>query len=184
MKVLARHPDPNTVLYRSSITPTLVEAIKIMSSNDISKLEGTALAQDPPTYGVASLDPPPPPPYNAATQALNVDNQLAGSASPASKPKGSHQFTEEEKLQMLREFQHHKEYANDYWGGHKGAPEGPPKDPLKVFRWAGRKISRDEDPAKRPPGSPDRWYDRSRSQQDGAADGEVAKGDIDTSRLA
>jgi hypothetical protein len=93
-------------------------------------------------------------------------------------------MTEEQRLQMLHEFQYEQEHSADYWGGHKGAVSGPPKDPFKLFRWAGRKLSYDEDPAKRPPGSPEKWYDRSRSEVEWAKDGEIAKGDVDSSTVA
>ena len=49
--------------------------------------------------------------------------------------------TEEERLASLRAFCEEKMYVNDYFGGLKGSPEGPPNDPFKVFRWAKRKMS-------------------------------------------
>jgi hypothetical protein len=88
--------------------------------------------------------------------------------------------TEEERLASLREFCEEKKYALDYWGGHKGSAEGPPNDPFKVFRWAKRKMSGERGVTWRKMSEEDaeRW-----ERTGWARDGEVAHGDVDTSRV-
>jgi hypothetical protein len=48
---------------------------------------------------------------------------------------------DDKKAANLREFARDKQYANDYFGGHKGSSSGEPNDPFKLFRWIGKKIS-------------------------------------------
>jgi hypothetical protein len=172
--------------------------MNMMSSEDTSKPTPPAYGDDLPAYDDADRNQPPLPSYNdvqrisgTTTSTPNLNAPEVNSNGPTETPTHQvpppprrRQLTTEEHLQLLREFQWEKEHANDYWGGQKGSASGPPKDPFKVFRWAARKMSRDEDPLSRPPGSPERWYDRSRSEVPYAKDGEVAKGDIDTSNLA
>jgi len=76
---------------------------------------------------------------------------------------------------MLREFAREKEYANDYWGGHKGSVHGEAKDPFKLFRWMGRKLSGDK-------GKPE-GLTAGVKPVDWAKDGEVGRGDVDCSRV-
>lgn len=121
------------------------------------------------------------PAYRANSSTPRLPSYTTSSTQPTMSTQSSHRYPQSpsERAAMLQEFKESKEYANDYWGGLKGAVEGPPKDPFKVFRWAARKISHDEDPSKRPEGSKEKWYDRSRSEVEYAEDGEAAKGDVD-----
>ncbi|KAH8704027.1 hypothetical protein BGW36DRAFT_264586, partial [Talaromyces proteolyticus] len=50
-------------------------------------------------------------------------------------------MTEEERLASLHAFVERKQSINDYYGGHKGCPQGPPNDPLKPFKWIKRKMN-------------------------------------------
>jgi len=88
--------------------------------------------------------------------------------------------TEEERLASLREFCEEKKYANDYWGGHKGSADGPPNDPFKVFRWAKRKMGGEKGATwkKMSEENAEKW-----KREGWAKDGEVAHGDVDTSRV-
>lgn len=71
---------------------------------------------------------------------------------------------------------------NDYFGGHKGIPLGPPNDPLNPFKWIKRKIN----------GEKNAWWSLSDEEKrkweasGGDIDednGEEARGDTDTSRI-
>ena len=88
--------------------------------------------------------------------------------------------TEEERLASLRAFCEEKMYANDYWGGLKGSADGPPNDPFKVFRWAKRKMSGEKGVTWRKMSEEDaeKW-----KRVGWARDGEIAVGDVDTSRV-
>jgi len=91
--------------------------------------------------------------------------------------------TEEERLASLRAFVEEKQYANDYFGGQKGKPEGPPNDPFKVFRWAKRKISGEKGEVWRRLSVEQRTKWEEQGGEVDEARGEVAWGDIDTHRL-
>jgi hypothetical protein len=80
--------------------------------------------QHPPTYHEAGSESKPPSyPPSLAPQHL--------------KPRKS-------QAEMLEEFKEFREMQNDNWGAHKGVVTGPAKDPLALFKWVGRKMSRDQ----------------------------------------
>ena len=91
---------------------------------------------------------------------------------------------EDERLASLIEFAETKKMVADNFGGHKGVAEGPPNDPLKVFKWAKRKIGGEKGEV---------WHkmtveEREQWEADGGGanpeKGEVSQGDMDTSRIA
>jgi len=91
---------------------------------------------------------------------------------------------EEQRLASLRAFAEEKKYANDYFGGHKGRPEGPPNDPLKVFRWAKKKMSGDGAGTWRRMSADERARWEEQGGQVDEMEGEVAEGDVDTHQIA
>jgi hypothetical protein len=80
---------------------------------------------------------------------------------------------------MLREFARSKLYANDYWGGQKGAVTGEANEPPKLFKWMKRKLSGSHKGGKSS-AAPER---NSETEGQYAVDGEIGRGDIDTSRI-
>lgn len=89
--------------------------------------------------------------------------------------------SEEERLASLQAFCEERMYANDYFGGQKGCAEGPPNDPFKLFRWAKRKMSGEKGAV---------WRKLSIEQREKweaaggeMKEGEIARGEMDTSRL-
>ena len=89
--------------------------------------------------------------------------------------------SEEERLASLQAFCAERLYANDYFGGQKGCADGPPNDPFKLFRWAKRKMSGEKGAVWR------RLGDEHKEKWEAAGgemkDGEIAQGEVDTSRL-
>lgn len=142
-----------------------------MSSNTLSKENESA----------PKLPDEEPPAYRSPSTASTLPSYTTSTTQPTTSNQTPHRpsQTPAERVALLQEFKESQEHINDNWGGIKGSVEGPPKDPFKVFRWAARKLSHDEDPGKRPEGSKERWYDRSRSEVAYAEDGEVAEGDVD-----
>jgi len=91
---------------------------------------------------------------------------------------------EDERLASLIEFAETKTMIADNFGQHKGVAEGPPNDPLKLFKWAKRRMAGEKG---------DVWdrmsaEERARWEAEGGgADpdkGEVSQGDMDTSKIA
>jgi hypothetical protein len=89
-------------------------------------------------------------------------------------------MTEEERLALLQAFVEEKMYANDNFGGHKGVTNGPPNDPLKVFRWAKRKMAGEKDGVWSKLTSEQRAKWEAHEAGLEQAKGEVAWGDVDT----
>lgn len=89
---------------------------------------------------------------------------------------------DQRRRESLKAFLETKMYTEDTFGGHKGITTGPPNDPSKPFRWIRRKFR----------GEKDVWRklseeERRNWEEEGGAvnydAGEVASGDINTSRI-
>lgn len=76
---------------------------------------------------------------------------------------------------MLREFARSKLYANDYWGGQKGAVTGPASPPPKIFSWMKRKMSGAKKPTENGVDVPEA------GRRNHAVDGEIGRGEVSCS---
>jgi hypothetical protein len=91
---------------------------------------------------------------------------------------------ENERLQSLVEFAETKKMIQDNFGQHKGVVEGPPNDPLKLFKWAKRRIDGEKGHVW------EKMSDEERAKweaEGGSANpdkGEIFQGDMDTSKIA
>jgi len=91
--------------------------------------------------------------------------------------------TEEERLASLRAFVEEKQFAPDYFGGHKGSAEGPPNDPFKVLKWAKRKIGGEKGHVWEKLTAEQRQEWEAEGGYVNEAQGEIAKGDLDSSKI-
>jgi hypothetical protein len=73
-------------------------------------------------------------------------------------------------------------YTQDTFGGHKGIATGPPNDPAKPFRWIQRKFKGEKDVWRKLSDEERRKWEEEGGDVDYEA-GDVAKGDINTSRI-
>ena len=113
---------------------------------------------------------------------LRPDDPTAPHLPSSARATGSHP-TEEERLASLREFVKDKQHSADYFGGQEGKPEGPPKDPFKVFRWAKAKVGGEEGDVWRRMSVEEtrKWEEQGRDADPDL--GEIVKGDVDTHRI-
>ncbi|KAF2103451.1 hypothetical protein NA57DRAFT_72427 [Rhizodiscina lignyota] len=123
----------------------------------------------PPAYGHAANHQPP----TYATTAT----PRGSSAADRTQRRPSRPMTAAQREKLLMQFAEERSMANDYWGGQKGSCEFAPNDPFKPFRWMKRKLSGQKGPSSSS-------ITGENGERTWAVDGEIAKGDVDCSRLA
>lgn len=90
---------------------------------------------------------------------------------------------DQRRQESLQAFVESKMYTQDTFGGHKGIATGPPNDPAKPFRWIQRKLKGEKDVWKKLSDEEKRKWEEEGGDVDYDA-GEVAVGDMNTSRIA
>lgn len=139
-----------------------------MSSNNSQTVPA---AKPPPNYSRAATYAPP-----IYVEEADPTSHSGQASAPVPAPKPNKELTAEQREKMLQEFQFDRTHANDYYGGHKGAAgQFEPNDPFKPFKWVHRKLSGQKGEVS---------SSTSTGETKWASESEVAKGDIDTSRLA
>ena len=154
---------------------------------------------NPPPPAISSTDEQPPP-YSSRARLpsyadINATNTSSSTSSPElhniavtmarRRPTDPHP-DDDPYLASLRAWAREKEYANDYYGGHKGAvdPDKAPNDPLKPLRWVRRKFSRQEEGSHAEEGRRPTVEERGTEGRRTSLDrGEVWKGDVDSRRV-
>lgn len=90
---------------------------------------------------------------------------------------------DQRRRETLQAFIESKMTTYDTFGGQKGIATGPPNDPAKPFRWLQRKLKGEKDVWKKLSDEEKRKWEEEGGDVDYDA-GEVAVGDMNTSRIA